>query len=55
MIDSNNNRPTNLVQFETQEIKHKFGLDKYPDISTEALVISLKNILNSMGMKIPSA
>ena len=52
--NSNNNHPTNLVQFESQEVKHKFGLDKYPDISTEALLVSLKNILNRMGMDTPS-
>ena len=25
-----------------------FGLDKYPDISTEALVVAARNIINSM-------
>ncbi|MGA7542041.1 MAG: hypothetical protein WBW34_03165 [Nitrososphaeraceae archaeon] len=45
---SNNNRPTNLVEFESQETKHKFRLDKYPDISTEALLISLKDIVKSI-------
>ena len=48
--NNTNNRPTNLVQFESAEVKHKFGLDKYPDISTEALVVSLKNIIKRMGM-----
>ena len=52
--DSSNNHPTNLVQFESQEVKHKFGLDKYPDVSTEALLVSLKNILNRTGMNTPS-
>jgi hypothetical protein len=52
--NSNNGHPKNLVQFESQETKHKFGLDKYPDISTEGLVVSLKNILNRMGMDTPS-
>ena len=51
---NNSDRPKNLVQFESQEIKHKFGLDKYPDVSTEALLVSLKNILNRMGMDTPS-
>lgn len=46
--DNDNDRPTNLVQFESQEIKHKFGLEKYPNISTEALVVSLRNIIKSM-------
>ena len=45
---SSDNRPTNLVQFESQEVKNKFGLDKYPDIPTESLVVSLKNILKSI-------
>jgi hypothetical protein len=45
---NSNNRPTNLVEFESQETKHKFGLDKYPDISTEQLVVAVKNILNKM-------
>jgi hypothetical protein len=52
--NNNNNHPTNLVQFESQEVKHKFGLDKYPDISNEALIVSLKNILNRMCMNTPS-
>ncbi|MGB7557003.1 MAG: hypothetical protein WBM37_00655 [Nitrososphaeraceae archaeon] len=52
--NNTNNRPTNLVQFESEEVKHKFGLDKYPDISTERLLVSLKNILNRMGMDTPS-
>lgn len=51
---TNDGRPTNLVEFESQEVKHKFGLDKYPDVSTEALLVSLKNILNRMGMDTPS-
>ena len=44
----NSDRPTNLVQFECQEVKHKYGLDKYPDISTEALVLAARNIINKM-------
>ncbi len=48
--DDNNNRPTNLVQFESQEVKHKFGLDKYPDISTEGLIVAVRNILKRMVM-----
>jgi hypothetical protein len=43
--DSNNdiNRPTNLVEFESQEVKHK--LDNYPDISTDALLVALQKIV----------
>ena len=51
---NNNDHPTNLVQFESAEVKHKFGLDKYPDISSESLIVSLKNILNRFGMDTPS-
>ena len=48
---SNNNHPTNLVEFESLEVKHRFGLDKYPDISTEALVVAAnRNIINSMDV-----
>ena len=45
---SNNNRPKNLVQFESAEVKHKFGLDKYPDIPTEQLIVIAKKILLSI-------
>lgn len=45
---SNNNHPTNLVEFESQETKHKFGLDKYPDISSEELVVAARNIIKSI-------
>jgi hypothetical protein len=45
---NNNDRPTNLVQFESQEVKHKFGLDKYPDIPTESLVVAALNIIKSI-------
>jgi hypothetical protein len=48
--NSTNNRPTNLVEFECQEVKHRFGLDKYPDIPTEGLIASLRNILKRMVM-----
>ena len=48
--NSSNNHPINRVQFEMLEIKHKFGLDKYPDISTEALVVAARNIINSMDV-----
>ena len=51
---TNSDRPTNLVQFESQEVKNKFGLNRYPDISTESLVVSLKNIIKSMNMDPPS-
>lgn len=46
--NSTDSLPTNLVEFECQETKHKFGLDKYPDISTDALVVAARNIINSM-------
>jgi len=46
--NSTDSRPTNLVEFESQEVKHRFGLDKYPDISTEALLVSLRDIVKSM-------
>jgi hypothetical protein len=46
--NSSNNHPTNLVEFESQKVKHKFGLDKYPDISTEGLLVSLRDIVKSM-------
>ena len=47
---SSNNitRPTNLVQFESAEVKHKFGPDKFPNIPTEKLLVSLKDILKHM-------
>ena len=58
MTDNSNNNidshPTNLVQFESQEVKHKFGLDKYPDVPTERLLVSLKSILKTMATDPPS-
>jgi hypothetical protein len=48
--NNSNDHPKNLVQFESQEVKHKFGLSKYPDISTEGLIVSLRNILKRMVM-----
>lgn len=45
---TNDNRPTNLVQFESQEVKNKFGLEKFPDVPTERLLVSAKNIIRSM-------
>lgn len=53
MTDNSNNndhRPTNLVEFESPEVKHKYGLDKYPDISSERLLISLRDIVKSMDV-----
>jgi hypothetical protein len=47
---NNDHRPTNLVEFESEETKHKFGLDKYPDISTEALVVAARNIINNIDV-----
>ena len=49
--NSNNDdidRPTNLVQFESHEVKYKFGLDKFPDIPTESLVVAARNIIKSI-------
>jgi hypothetical protein len=46
--NSTDSRPTNLVQFESQEIKHKFGLDRFPDVPTERLLVSLKDIIKTM-------
>lgn len=46
--DGNDSRPKNLVQFESQEIKHKFGLDRFPDVPTERLLVSLRDIIKSM-------
>jgi hypothetical protein len=45
---NNNDRPTNLVQFESYEVKHKFGLDKFPDVPTESLVVAALNIIKSI-------
>ena len=36
------------MQFESQEVKNKFGLDKYPDVPTEKLLISLKDLILHM-------
>ena len=47
-MTDNSNHPTNLVEFESQETKHKFRLYKYPDISTDQLLISLRDILKSI-------
>ena len=47
---NNDHHPTNLVEFECQEVKHKYGLDKYPDISTEALIVAARNIINNMDV-----
>jgi hypothetical protein len=46
--NSTDSRPTNLVEFESQEVNHKFGLDKYPDIFTKGLLISLRDLVKSM-------
>ena len=48
--NDNNHRPTNLAQFESLEVKPKYGLDKFPDISTEGLIVSLRNILKRIVM-----
>jgi hypothetical protein len=50
MTNNSNSRPTNLVEFESQEVKHRFGLDKYPDISTEGLLVSLRDIVKSIDV-----
>jgi hypothetical protein len=46
--NSSNNHPTNLVQFESQEKKHKYGLDKFPDVPTERLLVAARDILKTM-------
>jgi hypothetical protein len=46
--NNNDHRPTNLVEFECQETKHMFGLDKFPDVPTEKLLISLKDMIKSI-------
>ena len=43
--NSINNHPKNLIEFESQEVKHKFGLNKFSDIPTEALVVAARNII----------
>lgn len=50
MTDDNKNinRPTNQAQFEHLETKHNFGLDKFPEIPTEVLLVSLRDIVNNM-------
>lgn len=45
---NNDHHPTNLVEFECQEVKHRFGLDKYPDIPTETLVVAARKIIDSI-------
>jgi hypothetical protein len=44
-----NDRPTNLVQFECQEVKNKYGLEKFPDVPTERLLVSLKDMIKNMS------
>jgi hypothetical protein len=46
--NNDDHRPTNRVQFEMMEVKHRYGLDKYPDTSTEDLLVSLRDLVNSM-------
>jgi hypothetical protein len=37
-----------MVEFYSEEVKHKFGLDKFPNIPTESLVVAARNIIKSI-------